>query len=131
MAHFAKIGKGNIVQEVVVVANDVLKDENDIEQENIGVNFLQQLYMSRDIWKQTSYNTRKGEHKLGGTPFRKNFASPGYTYDETRDAFIPPKKYNSWSFDETTCTWQPPVPHPLDGKTYTWNETTENWDLSE
>ena len=131
MAHFAKIGKGNIVESVVVVANDVLKDENSVEQENIGVKFLQELYKSRDLWKQTSYNTRGGEHQLGGTPFRKNFASAGYTYDQTRDAFIPPKKYNSWSLDETTCTWQPPVPHPLDGKTYTWNETTENWDLSE
>ena len=129
MAHFAKIGIGNIVEQVVVLANDVIKDENNVEQENKGVQFLQELYQSRDLWKQTSYNTRGGEHQLGGTPFRKNFASVGYTYDETKDAFIPPKKHNSWTLNETTCQWQPPVTHPLDGGTYVWNEENQQWDL--
>ena len=128
MAHFAKIGKGNIVQEVVVVANAVLKDKDNNEQESLGVKFLQELYGSRDIWKQTSYNTRGGKHQLGGKPFRKNFASVGYEYDEDKDAFIPPQKYKSWTLDETSCKWKPPVDHPLDGKTYTWNEQTLNWD---
>tara|TARA_R100001086_G_scaffold137798_1_gene72003 strand:- start:491 stop:886 length:396 start_codon:yes stop_codon:yes gene_type:complete len=128
MAHFAKIGKGNIVQQVVVVANAVLKDKDNNEQESLGVKFLQELYGSRDIWKQTSYNTRGGEHQLGGTPFRKNFASVGYTYDEEKDAFIPPQKYKSWTLDEESCKWKPPVAHPLDGKSYTWNEQTLNWD---
>ena len=128
MAHFAKLGKGKIVDQVVVIANEVIKDENNIEQENKGVQFLQELYGSRDIWKQTSYNTRGGEHQLDGTPFRKNFASVGYTYDETKDAFIPPKKHNSWTLNETTCQWQPPVAHPLDGGTYVWNETNQTWE---
>ena len=128
MAHFAKIGIGNIVEQVVVLANDVIKDENNVEQENKGVQFLQELYQSRDLWKQTSYNTRGGEHQLGGTPFRKNFASVGYTYDETKDAFIPPKKHNSWTLNETTCQWQPTVAHPLDGGTYVWNETNQTWE---
>lgn len=128
MAHFAKLGKGNIVQQVVVVANAVLKDKDNKEQESLGVKFLQELYGSRDIWKQTSYNTRGGEHQLGGTPFRKNFASVGYKYDEDKDAFIQPQKYKSWTLDEISCTWKPPVAHPLDGKTYTWNEQTLNWD---
>ena len=128
MAHFAKLGKGNIVQQVVVVANAVLKDKDNKEQESLGVKFLQELYGSRDIWKQTSYNTRGGEHQLGGTPFRKNFASVGYKYDEDKDAFIQPQKYKSWTLDEISCTWKPPVAHPLDGKTYTCNEQTLNWD---
>ena len=128
MAHFAKLGKGNIVQQVVVVANAVLKDKDNKEQESLGVKFLQELYGSRDIWKQTSYNTRGGEHQLGGTPFRKNFASVGYKYDEDKDAFIQPQKYKSWTLDEISCTWKPTVAHPLDGKTYTWNEQTLNWD---
>ena len=131
MAHFAKLGKGNIVQQVVVVANAVLKDKDNKEQESLGVKFLQELYGSRDIWKQTSYNTRGGEHQLGGTPFRKNFASVGYKYDEDKDAFIQPQKYKSWTLDEISCTWKPPVAHPLDGKTYTWNAHTLNWDAVE
>ena len=69
-----------------------------------------------------------GEHQLGGTPFRKNFGSIGYQYDEDKDAFIPPQKYKSWTLDEISYTWKPPVEHPLDGKTYTWNEQTLNWD---
>jgi hypothetical protein len=131
MAHFAKIGKGNKVEQVVVVANDVLKDENNIEQETKGVEFLQNLYKSRDIWKQTSYNTRSGNHKLNGTPFRKNFASVGYTYDFIKDAFIPPKKYNSWTLNENTCQWEAPVAYPNDGEFYSWNEANQTWDLAE
>jgi len=128
MAHFAKLGKGNIVEQVVVLANDVIKDENNVEQENKGVQFLQELYKSRDIWKQTSYNTRSGKHKLDGIPFRKNLASVGYTYDQTKDAFIPPKKHNSWTLNEDTCQWEAPVARPDDDKNYTWNESTKSWD---
>ena len=79
--------------------------------------------------KQTSYNTRGGVHILGGTPFRKNHAGKGWKYDETRDAFIPPKPYPSWSLNETTCLWDPPVDRPTDGQRYTWNETNQTWDL--
>ena len=123
MAHFAKIGKGNIVQQVVVVNNEVFNTEQE------GVEFLQKLYGIRDLWKQTSYNTYGGEHLNDGTPLRKNFANIGYTYDETRDAFIAPKPYPSWTLNETTCQWESPVVKPDDGQTYNWNEENQQWDL--
>ena len=86
-----------------------------------------------DVYKQTSYNTHGGVHSLGGTPFRKNYAGLGYTYDAQRDAFIPPKPYASWVLDESTCLWNSPVAMPSDAgqgdppKRYTWNEETVNW----
>ena len=88
-----------------------------------------------DTYKQTSYNTHGGVHSLGGTPFRKNYAGLGYTYDANRDAFIPPKPYASWVLNETTCLWNAPVAMPSDvgqgdpPKRYTWNEETRTWDL--
>ena len=130
MAHFAKLGVGNIVERVAVVSNDVATTEQ------AGVDFLNNLYGSRDVWKQTSYNTIAGEHKLGGTPFRKNYAGVGYTYDQTRDAFIPPKPFNSWILNETTCVWEAPVTRPeiteqqlQDGSKYVWNEENQTWDF--
>jgi len=125
MAHFAKLGKGNIVERVEVVSNDVATTEQS------GLEFLQNLYKTTDMFKQTSYNTRGGVHKLDGTPFRKNFASVGYTYDQTRDAFIPPKPYPSWTLNETTCLWEAPISKPNDGQIYDWNETNQSWDLLE
>ncbi len=130
MAHFCKLGKGNIVERVEVVSNDVATTEQ------AGMDFLNNLYGSRDVWKQTSYNTYRGEHKLGGTPFRKNYAGVGYTYDQTRDAFIPPKPFNSWILNETTCVWEAPVTRPeiteqqlQDGSKYVWNEENQTWDF--
>ena len=79
------------------------------------------------VHKRTSYNTIGGVHQLGGTPFRKNYAGIGYTYDQTRDAFIPPKPYNSWVLNENTCLWDPPVEMPSDGKLYEWNEDNKTW----
>ncbi len=125
MAHFAKLGVGNIVERVAVVNNDVATTEQ------AGIDFLNTLYKTRDVWKQTSYNTREGVHILGGTPFRKNYAGVGYTYDQTRDAFIPPKPYPSWTFNETTCIWDCPVAYPTDGNFYKWNETNQTWDLQD
>jgi|TARA_E500000178_G_C16851563_1_gene675355 hypothetical protein len=125
MAHFAKLGVGNIVEKVAVVNNDVATTEQ------AGIDFLNTLYKTRDVWKQTSYNTREGVHILGGTPFRKNYAGVGYTYDQTRDAFIPPKPYPSWTFNETTCIWDCPVAYPTDGNFYKWNETNQTWDLQD
>ena len=122
MASFAKIGIGNKVEQVLVVHNNVATSEQ------AGVEFLQNLYGSRDTWIQTSYNTYGGVHRLGGTPFRKNFAGVDYTYDQIRDAFIPPKPFNSWILNETTCLWESPVSKPDDGKKYEWNETTTSWD---
>ena len=120
MASFAKIGLNNKVIEVLSVHNDVLKDADGIEQENIGIDFLTKL-TGYPVWKQTSYNNN----------IRKNHAGIGYTYDEDRDAFIPKKPYNSWTLNETTCQWEAPVAYPTDGGTYTWNEETTTWNLND
>jgi len=130
MATFAKIGLNNKVIEVLSVHNNELKDSNGVEQENIGIDFLTKL-TGWSIWKQTSYNTNGGVHKLGGTPLRKNHASIGYTYDEDRDAFIAPKPYASWVLNETTCQWEAPIALPDTENTYTWNEETQQWNLDE
>ena len=132
MAHFVKLGIGSKVIQGVVVHNDVATSEQ------AGIDFLNNLYKTNDVWKQTSYNTHGGEHKLGGTPFRKNFAGIGFKYDKTRDAFIPPQPYKSWILNETTCLWEPPVERPKlteeqlsNGNYYDWNEKTQQWDLNE
>ena len=130
MASFAKIGLNNKVIEVLSVHNNELKDSNDVEQEVNGIDFLTKL-TGWSIWKQTSYNTHGGVHSSDGTPLRKNHAGIGYTYDEDRDAFIPPKFFNSWILNETTCLWEAPVAYPTDGQIYTWNEETTTWDLIE
>jgi len=141
MASFAKIGLNSKVIEILSVHNNELKDANGVEQENIGIDFLTKL-TGWSIWKQTSYNTIGNVHKLSGTPFRKNYAAIGDTYDEDRDAFISPKPYNSWVLNETTCIWEAPVEKPetfTQGLTdnngnprpdgYIWNEETQQWDL--
>jgi len=113
MTHYAKI-LNKKVQKVIVAEQDIF---NTFVDDSPGQ------------WIETSYNTRGGVHKTGGTPLRKNFAGIGYTYDEDRDAFIPPKPFNSWTLNETTCLWDPPVAYPTDGQRYTWNETNQTWDL--
>ena len=108
MAHFAKLGIGNIVERVEVVSNDIATTEQ------AGADFLNNLYKTRDVWKQTSYNRN----------IRKNYASIGYRYDQARDAFIAPKPFNSWILNEDTCQWEAPVAYPDDGQIYKWNEKT-------
>jgi len=133
MASFAKIGLNSKVIEVLSVVNEVLHDSNGVEQESIGIDFLTKL-TGYPVWKQTSYNTHGGVHKLGGTPLRKNHAGIGYTYDEDRDVFIPKKPYNSWILNEQTCNWESPIPYPSDAsidKIYSWNEQNLNWELVE
>ena len=125
MAHFAKLGIGNKVLSVHVVSNDIATTEQ------AGIDFLNTLHGTNDVWRQTSYNTQGGVHLLGGTPFRKNYAGKGYKYDSTRDAFISPKPYPSWTLNEDTCQWEAPVAYPDDGKQYNWNEETTSWDLLE
>ena len=115
MAHFAKLGIGNIILTVEVVSNDIATTEQ------AGVDFLNNLHGSRDVWKQTSYNNN----------IRKNFAGVGYTYDQTRDAFIPKKPFNSWILNETTCLWEAPIALPDTENRYNWNETNQTWDLDE
>ena len=127
MASFAKIGLNNKVIEVLSVHNDVLKDSNGVEQEVNGIDFLTKL-TGWSIWKQTSYNTSGGVHKLDETPLRKNHAGIGYTYDEDKDAFIPKQPFNSWTLNEDTCLWEAPVAYPDDGKRYEWNEETISWE---
>jgi len=109
MAHFAEVIDGKVTN--VIVAEQP---------------FIDTL---SGTWVQTSYNTYGGVHKLGGTPLRKNYAAIGYDYDSTKDAFIPPKPYNSWTLNETTCLWDAPVAYPTDGKFYTWDEDNQIWVL--
>jgi hypothetical protein len=118
MSHFTKIENG-LVTQVIVAEQDFI---NTMDGQ----------------WVQTSYNTRAGIHYApdsdepdGGIALRKNYAGVGYTYDEDRDAFIPPKPYDSWLLDEPTCTWEAPVPYPNDDNAYAWNEQTQAWDLVE
>jgi hypothetical protein len=120
MAHFAKIGLNNIVTDVLVVANRDTMNSQGNEQESIGIEFLKTL-TGHETWIQTSYNGN----------IRKNYASIGYTYDSQRDAFIPPKPFESWVLNETTCQWNAPTPRPNDDKQYNWNESTQAWDLNE
>ena len=111
MAHFAKVNNG-IVEQVIVAEPEFFETFVD---------------SSPGQWIQTSYNTYGGIHKNGGTPLRKNYAGIGYAYDPVRDAFIPPKPFNSWSLNETTCLWEAPVAKPNDGKVYNWDEPTTSW----
>jgi hypothetical protein len=114
MAHFAKI-KNNIVTQVIVVSNTDTANADGIEKEYIGAAFCERLLGGE--WKQTSYN---------GT-FRKNYAGIGYTFDEERNAFIPPQPYPSWTLVESTCQWTAPVAMPTDNKYYSWDEATQAW----
>lgn len=115
MSHFAKLD-GNVVIFVTVG-----RDEDDGKE-------LELSARTGHTYKQTSYNTRGGVHLLGGTPFRKNFAGIGYTYDAERDAFIPPKPYASWVLNEDSCLWEAPIAYPTDGALYLWNEANQTWD---
>jgi hypothetical protein len=112
MSHFAQIDENNTVTQVIVIEQDVV---------DTG------LFGDPNSWIQTSYNTSGGVHTLGGTPLRKNYAGIGYTYDSTRDAFISPKPFNSWTLNETTCLWEAPILMPDDGKMYSWDEETTSW----
>lgn len=118
MAHFAEINDNNVVVRVLVV--------DDLHEAD-GHNFLSNTLGLGGTWLKTSYNTTAGTHKENGTPFRKNFAAAGYTYDSSRDAFIPPKPFPSWVLNEDTCTWDAPVAIPDTEKRYTWDEDTTSW----
>lgn len=107
MSHFAELDENNVVLRVLVGDNNMPNEGYDWFVENLG-----------GTWVKTSYNGN----------IRKNFAGIGYTYDEARDAFIPPKPFDSWTLNEETCLWQSPIPYPQDGRIYTWNEDTLAWD---
>lgn len=120
MAHYAFLNMQNIVTEVIVG-----KDETD-GPTNWEIHYGN---LREQVCKRTSYNTVGGEHTKGGTSFRKNYAGIGYTYDYARDAFIPPKPFDSWTLNSNTCLWEAPVAYPDDGQQYAWNEETQQWDL--
>ena len=111
MAHYAKVRDGKVVQ-VIVAEKEFINSYVDT---------------SPGKWIQTSYNTRGGVHELGGTPLRKNYAGIGYIYDKERDAFYPPQPFPSWTLNEDTCLWEPPVAHPV-GKARNWNEDNQTWE---
>lgn len=116
MAHFAEIDQFGKVKRVIVVDNKDTSDALGVEKEHIGAAFCEKLFGG--VWKQTSYNGN----------FRKNYAGIGYDWDEARNAFVPPKPFNSWVLDENTCQWKAPIPMPTDGKMYSWNEGAQAWD---
>lgn len=122
MAHYAFLNMQNIVTEVIAG-----KDETE------GPTNWEMHYsnLREQVCKRTSYNTRGGQHLNGGTPFRKNYAGIGFTYDYTKDAFIPPKPFNSWKLNSSSCMWEAPVTKPTDNKMYEWNESSQKWDLIE
>ena len=114
MAHFVRLENGVVVQGIVVSDKDTA-DEHGVEKEDIGIAFCSNLLGG--TWKQTSYNAR----------IRKNYAGIGYTYDEGRNAFIPPQPFASWTLNETTAQWEAPTPYPTDDKRYSWDEATTTW----
>ena len=116
MAHYAYVDGRNIVTQVVVG-----KNEDDPLPE--GVSSWEEYYGAI----RCSYNTYGGEHRDGGTPFRKNYPGIGYTWDSVRDAFIPPRPFDSWTLNESTCLWEAPVPMPEDDQIYQWDEDTTSW----
>ena len=119
MAHFAKV-ENDIVTQVLVVPDS---------QENRGNEYLSTDLGLGGSWYKTSYNTSGGVHATGGTPYRKNYAGIGYTFDRNRQAFIPPKPFASWTLNEETCLWDAPVAYPTDGELYVWDEDTTSWVL--
>jgi len=124
MSHYAQLDENNVV---VFVIHAKSNDKEDEFTESTG-----------DVWKQTSYNTYGGVHYTDGEPsadqskaLRFNYAGIGYSYDENRDAFIPPKPFESWILDEGICLWQPPLPYPEDGGNYRWDEDLFSWELDQ
>jgi hypothetical protein len=116
MAHFAQLDENNVVTQVIVVHNNDCQIGG-VESEEVGIVFCKTLFGATTKWKQTSYNGN----------IRKNYAGIGYTFDTSRDAFIPVKPYASWVLNETTCVWNAPISMPIDDKTYQWNEETIAW----
>jgi hypothetical protein len=118
MAHFAKLDENNIVLEVNVVNNHDIGNTEFPESEAIGIDFLVKWSGGYTNWKQTSYNSN----------FRKNHAGIGFQYRQDIDAFVPPKRFASWSLNEATAQWEPPIAMPSDGKEYKWNEEAQTWE---
>jgi hypothetical protein len=122
MAHFAQLDNNNIVINIIVVNNNELLDQEGNEVEQKGIDFCKSLFGENTNWVQTSYNGN----------IRKNYAGIGFSYDQTKDVFIQPKPYDSWTLNETTCNWEAPVPMPTteleENQYYSWNESIVNWE---
>jgi hypothetical protein len=140
MAHFAKIGEDKIVLQVLTLNNSDMLNDQGVEQESIGQQYLEtHNNWPAHLWIQTSYNTYKNQHRLGGTPFRGNYAGIGYEWDETNQIFWGKKPYPSWIKNTTTAGWQSPVgdapeltaEEVANNKIYKWNETNQNWFLTD
>ena len=116
MAHFAQLDDNNVVTQVIVIHNNELMLDG-AESEDKGIVFCKSLFGQDTRWKQTSYNAT----------MRKNYAGIGFTFDAQRNAFIPPKPFESWTLDEETCRWNPPVAMPTDGNLYNWDDSTISW----
>lgn len=142
MAHFALVNSDGVVETVQVINNAALEYDGQFpDSETSGQAFQSSLGLSRDdaVWLQTSYNTSGGVHYTSdeegnrepsadqSKAYRKNYAGIGFTYDEERDAFIPPKPFDGWVLNEDTCLWDAPVPYPTDGQIYTWDEEAGAW----
>lgn len=119
MAHYAFLDEDNVVTQVIVGVHESQLIEGKDPETWYGE-------FRGQVCKRTSYNTQGGQHPKG-RPFRKNYAGIGFTYDEDRDAFIPPKPFDSWTLNEQTCLWDAPVPYPDDGNDYTWDEDAGDW----
>lgn len=117
MAHYAELDRNNMVIRVIPGVDESVADGESIYFAETG-----------KVWRRTSYGTYGGTHREGGTPFRKNYAGIGFTYDETRDAFIPPTPFSSWVLDEETCLWKAPIAMPTDGYKYAWDESNQAWE---
>lgn len=116
MAHFAQLDENNIVVQVIAAGDEYESTGEQLYAEIVG-----------GVWKRTSYNTISGNHILGGTPFRGNYAGIGFKYNEALDAFIPPKPFNSWVLNESIFNWVPPIPVPDASPTWMWDEDTQLW----
>ena len=136
MAHYAKLGANNKVIAVHVVADADCQNASGVEDEEVGRQFLERIH-SWPLWKKTSYNTSGGQHKLGGTPFRGNYAGIGYEWDEDNEIFWPKKPFASWVKNTTTARWHSPIGDAPDDLTdeekaaktfYVWNESGQSWD---
>ena len=146
MAHFAKLGSNGKVIQVLTLDNKDMLNADGVEDESEGKQYLQ-LHNNwpAEMWIQTSYNTAGGQHKLGGTPFRGNYAGIGYEWDEDNNIFWPKKPYPSWVKDIPTANWKAPVDQPsltAEQETqnnddpdnyewrYEWDEDNQSWNLT-
>ena len=135
MAHFAKIGMNGKVIAVLTMDNDKMLNADGVEDESVGQQYLEtHNNWPAQMWIQTSYNTSGNQHKLGGTPFRGNYAGIGFTYDTDNDVFYSPQPYGSWTLT-SNWVWEAPIAYPDDGNAYIWNENayqgdnTQGWEL--